>query len=311
MHSVIVEAASENNPPTAVSEENIEFLKEEGRRYLVGTPQPLLKRFEQQLLNSDWREVKAGVEVKLCPSPDGENETYLLCRSRDRSQKDLAILRRFEQKIEQRLTKMAARCEKQQRDPQKVEREVGRLLGQNTRAARLFDVTVEADEQGHAEQGHAKLSWKKITDRREWATLSAGCYLLRSNVTDWSDEDLWHAYMQLTEAEAAFRIHKSDLSLRPLWHQKEDRVLAHLLVCFLAYVLGKMLTALCRQAGLGDEPRRVLDELAEIRSMDVVLPTRQGIDIRRRCVSKPSDHQTILLHHLGLNLPAQLKQTEM
>src|SRR5690606_11695312 len=165
---------------------------------------------------------------------------------------------------------------------------------------------VKADE-----QGHAKLSWNKITDRRDWATLSAGCYLLRSNVTDWSDEDLWRAYIQLTEAEAAFRIQKSDLSIRPIWHQKQDRVLAHILVCFLACVLWKTLAALCRQAGLGDEPRRVLDELAEIRAMDVVLPTREGVDIRRRCVSKPTDHQAILLHHLGLNLPSQLKQTEL
>lgn len=289
-----------------VSEENIEFLKQEGRRDIVGTPKPLLKQFEQQLLKDDWREVRDGVEVKLCKSPDGDEETFILCRSRDRSQKDLAIVRRFEQKIEQRLTKMAARCEKQQRDPQKVEREVGRLLGQNTRAERLFEVSVETTD-----DGCARLQWKKCAHTREWATLSAGCYLLRSNVTDWSDEDLWQAYMQLTEAEAAFRIHKSDLRIRPIWHQKQDRVLAHILVCFLAYVLWKTLAALCRQAGLGDEPRRVLDELAEIRTLDVVLPTRQGVEIRRRCVSKPSDHQTILLHHLGLNLPSQLKPTDL
>ena len=289
-----------------VSEENIAFLKQEGRRFIVGTPKPLLKRFEQELLKQDWRAVRAGVEVKLCPSPDGDDETFILCRSRDRTQKDLAIVRRFEQKIEQRLIKMAARCRKQKRDPQKVEREVGRLLGQNTRAARLFEVTVEKTQ-----EGHARLTWQKRDQSREWATLSAGCYLLRSNVSDWSDEELWKAYIQLTEAEAAFRIHKSDLSIRPIWHQKQDRVLAHILVCFLAYVLWKTLAALCRQAGLGDEPRRVLDELAEIRAMDVVLPTREGVDIRRRCVSKPSDHQAILLHHLGLNLPSQLKQTDM
>lgn len=289
-----------------VSEENIAFLKQEGRRYIVGTPKPLLKQFEQQLLQEDWRAVRAGVEVKLCPSPDGADETFILCRSRDRTKKDLAIVRRFEQKIEERLMRMAARCRKQKRDPQKVEREIGRLLGQNTRAARLFEVTVQTSE-----AGHARLTWQKRDQTREWATLSAGCYLLRSNVTDWSNEELWQAYIQLTEAEAAFRIHKSDLSIRPIWHQKQDRVLAHILVCFLAYVLWKTLAALCRQAGLGDEPRRVLDELQEIRSMDVVLPTREGVDIRRRCVSKPSNHQAILLQHLRLNLPSQLKQTEM
>ena len=142
---------------------------------------------------------------------------------------------------------------------------------------------------------------------RDWTTLSAGCYLLRTNVLDWTDEELWKTYMQLTEAEAAFRIHKTDLSLRPVWHQKEERVLAHILVCFLGYVLWKTLGQLCRQAGLGDEPRRVLDELAEIRLVDVVLPTRDGRLIRERCVSHPTDHQQILLDHLKLRLPARPK----
>jgi len=289
-----------------ISEENIDFLKAGGRRYIVGTPKPMLKQFEAELLQSDWHEIQAGVDVKLCPAPDGGDETFILCRSRDRTEKDLAIVRRFEQRIEDRLTAMAARCERQHRDPQKVEREVGRLLGQNTRAARLFEVTVTTSD-----DGRAQLTWQKRADRRDWATLSAGCYLLRSNVTDWSDEELWRAYIQLTEAEAAFRIHKSDLSLRPIWHQKEDRVRAHILVCFLAYVLWKTLAALCRRAGLGDEPRRVLSELGELRAVDVVLPTDQGTEIRRRCISKPSDHQAILLHHLRLSLPRNINSIEM
>ena len=289
-----------------VSEENIEFLKQENRRYIVGTPKSMLKKFEQELLKQDWREVRTGVEVRVCPSPDDDQETFILCRSRDRSQKDLAIVRRFETRIEERLTKMAARCQKQKRDPLKVSREVGHLLGQNTRAARLFDVEVEPTD-----TGHARLKWKKIDDARDWATLSAGCYLLRSNVTDWSDEELWNAYIQLTEAEAAFRIHKSDLSLRPIWHQKEDRVRAHILVCFLAYVLWKTLGQLCQRAGLGDEPRRILTELGEIRLVDVVLPTRDGVEIRKRCLTQPSEHQAILLEHLQLKLPSQINQIEM
>ena len=288
-----------------VSEENIEFLKEEGRRYILGTTKSHLKKFEQQLLEEDWHTVHEGVEVKLCESPDGDEETFILCRSADRRKKDEAIVRRFEQKIEQRLEAMAARCQKQHRHVQKVEREVGRLLGQNTRAAGLFDVEVKADA-----QGFAKLTWKKVTARTDWATLSAGCYLLRSNVKDWSDGDLWKAYIQLTEAEAAFRIHKSDLRIRPIWHQKEGRVLSHILVCFLAYVLWKTLAAMCQQAGLGHEPRRVLEELSQIRSIDVILPTKTGIDIRKRCITKPTDHQAILLHHLNLTLPSSLKQIE-
>src|SRR4030042_4766590 len=109
--------------------------------------------------------------------------------------------------------------------------------------------------------------------------------------------------MQLTEAGAAFRIHKSDLKSRPIWHQKTERVQAHILVCFLAYVLWKTRGQMCRAAGLGDEPRRVLEELAKIRVVDVVLPTRSGHPIRRRCVSQPTDYQAILLQRLGLNLP--------
>ena len=298
-----------------VSEENIRFLRSGGRRYILGASKSTLKKFEQELLKEDWHTIRDGIEVKLCKPPRDEDdqqgtedptETFILCRSRDRFQKDEAILRRFEQKIEDRLQSMTARCEKQRRDPMKVEREVGRLLGQNPRAAKLFEVTVESTD-----AGHARLAWKKIAAVRDWATLSAGCYLLRTNVADWSDEELWKAYIQLTEAEAAFRIHKSDLSIRPIWHQKQDRVLGHILVCFLAYVLWKTLGQLCNQAGLGSEPRRILSELSEIRAMDVILPTRDGIEIRRRCISRPSDHQQILLDHLKLKFPAKIKQTEL
>lgn len=309
-----------------VSEANLNFLREGDRRYIVGTPKSMLKKFEQEMLSEGWHKIREGLEVKLCVVPgdadedDSEEEpsdatatspapvpeTFILCRSQDRWQKEEAIVRRFEQKIEDRLKSMATRCEKQKRQPMKVEREVGRLLGQNTRAAKLFNVTVQATA-----DGHARLSWKRVSDLRDWATLSGGCYLLRTNVRDWSDEDLWKAYIQLTEAEAAFRIHKSDLSLRPIWHQKEDRILAHILVCFLSYVLWKTLGQLCQAAGLGGEPRRVLSELSEIRQMDVILPTRDGIEIRKRCIAQPSDHQQILLQKLRLKLPSKMNQIDM
>jgi transposase len=303
-----------------VSEDNIDFLREGGRRYIVGTPKSMLKKFEAELLKDNWNTIRDGLEVKLCARPrdDGnaseadeasnaaqDKEIFILCRSRDRSKKEAAMVQRFEQKIEQRLVAMTDRCQKQKRDPMKVEREIGHLLGQNTRAAKLFDITVEKTA-----DGHARLKWKKIEAIRDWATRSAGCYLLRTNVTDWSDEELWKAYIQLTEAEAAFCIHKSDLKIRPIWHQKEDRVLAHIFVCFLAYVLWKTLGQMCQQAGLGNEPRRVLAELSELRMMDVVLPTRSGIEIRKRCLSKPTDHQQILLDSLKLRLP-KINQTQM
>ncbi len=304
-----------------VSEDNIDFLLNGDRRYIVGTPKSMLKKFEAELLKEDWNTIRDGLEVKLCRRPreeaedtdeedvdaaNADDEIFILCRSRDRSKKEEAMVRRSEQKIEERLARMKARCETQKRDPMKVEREVGRLLGQNTRAARIFEVNVT-----QRNDGSAAFEWKKVKETRDWATLSAGCYLLRTNVTDWSDEELWKAYIQLTEAEEAFRIHKSDLKIRPIWHQKEDRVLAHIFVCFLAYVLWKTLGQLCSRAGLGDEPRRVLRELSEIRSMDVVLPTRNGPEIRTRCVAKPTDHQQILLDHLGLKLPAKINQRRM
>jgi hypothetical protein len=159
--------------------------------------------------------------------------------------------------------------------------------------------------------GFVDFTWVRREAWRQWAQNSEGCYLLRSNVTDWTPEELWRAYIQLTEAEAAFRIHKSDLQLRPVWHQKRERVEAHILVCFLGYVLWKTLGQFCRQAGLGDEPRKVFDEISQIALVDVVLPTRSGVSIRKRCVAKPTEHQTILLQRLGLHLPSSLRKFDL
>jgi transposase len=289
-----------------VSEENIEFLKEDKRRYIVGTPKGQLKRFEQQLLKQDWHTLRDGLDVKLCACPEGGTETFILCRSRDRRAKEHAMHAKFEKRIEDGLADIAASCAKRKNDVAKIERRVGRLLGKNTRAAKLFDIQIRAGE-----NGGAQITWKKVENWRTWAQLSEGCYVLRSNVSDWTDEELWRAYIQLTEAEAAFCIQKSDLSLRPVWHQKEDRVLAHILVCFLAYVLWKFLGQLCLKAGLGNEPRRVLQELAEIRTVDVVMATKDGREIRTRCVTQPTEHQKIILEHLGWELPTRLSPVQM
>jgi len=282
-----------------VSEAKISFLRQGKRRYIVGTPKSMLKQFERELLAEDWHAIRDGLEVKLCPTPDGE-ETFVLCRSRDRREKEKAMHARFEQRIEEGLRRIAATCQRQRLSPAVVGQRVGRLLGRNSRAAGLFAVDVKTDG-----EGRASLAWRKVEAWRDWAVLSEGCYLLRSNIHDWSDEQLWETYIQLTEAEAAFRIHKSDLCIRPIWHQKEDRVLAHILVCFLAYVLWKSLSQWCQRAGLGHEPRRVFEELGKIRLVDVVLPTRQGTEICKRCVTRPTDHQAILLQHLGLRLPTR------
>ena len=292
------------------SEDNLEFLRQENRRYIIGTNKALLKKFEQDLLKADWNTIRDGIEVKLCKMPKDEDsdstdevtETFILCRSRDRKEKDKAIVQRAADKIAERLTSMKTRCEKQNRDQLIVSREIGRLLGQNTRASHLFDVKVLIKD-----KKFALIEWQRIKPATDWHELSDGCYLLRTNVTDWSDEELWKAYIQLTEAENAFRIQKSDLSIRPVWHQKEERVRAHIFVCFLSYVLWKTLGQLCKKAGLGDEPRRVISELSEIRLVDVVLPTDTGQEIRNRCVARPSEHQKILLEKLGLRLPTRIR----
>ncbi len=280
-----------------VSEENMGLLTQEGRRYILGTQRGQLKKYEEELLKTDWQEVQSGLEVKRVDSPDGK-EVFILCRSRDRAQKEKAIHDRFEQRIEEALIRMQKSCEKRRTQVGVMERRIGKLLGKNSRAAGLFDVRVEKGS-----LGGAKVIWTKREDWRDWSRLSEGCYMLRSNIRDWSPEELWRAYIQLTEAEEAFRIHKSDLRIRPLWHQKEERVAAHILVCFLAYVLWKTLARLCRQAGLGDEPRKVFQELSQIKLADVILPVRNGKEIRLRCVEPPSRHQGILLQLLKLNLP--------
>jgi transposase len=283
------------------SEDNLEFLKQEGRRYILGTAKGMLKKFEQDLLAKEWRVVHEGLEVRLCPAPDGK-EVFIVCRSAERREKEKAMHQRFEERIEEGLKKIANGCGKKRQTPVKIAERVGRLLGQNTRAAKLFEVSVTQDE-----AGGAQLKWSKVEAWRNWARLSEGCYLLRSNVVNWTGEELWRAYVQLTEAESAFRIQKSDLALRPIWHQKKERVHAHILVCFLTYVVWKTLAQMCRQAGLGDEPRKVFEQLHQIQIVDVVLPTRSGVEIRKRCISHPTEHQAILLQRLGLQLPAALE----
>lgn len=288
-----------------VSRANIEFLKEGNRRYIVGTPKSMLRKYEKQMTEKDWATVHEGLEVKLCPDDEGGSEVFILCRSADRRQKEKAMHERFEKRIEEGLNSLVKLAEKRSMTPVQLAQRVGRLMGQNTRAAGLFKTEVTVDA-----QGKAQLKWEKVQSWRSWSELSEGCYLLRSNVSNWTAQELWRAYMQLTEAEKAFAIHKGDLSLRPVWHQKQSRVEAHVLVCFLAYVLWKTLGQMCAAAGLGDEPRKVLAEIAQIQMVDVVLPTRQGIEIRKRCISRPSEHQAILLNRLGLELPISLSLTE-
>ena len=284
-----------------ISEDNLEFLQSENRRYIVGTPKSQLKYFEQELLSDDWEKIRDGLEVKACSSPEGD-EIFVLCRSEARAQKEKTIHERFEKKIEKGLEKLTESCRKRKQKIGIIERRVGRLLGSNSRAAGLFKVEVREGKEGKAE-----LVWQKVEAWRQWAELYEGCYMLRTNITNWEAGKLWEAYIQLTQAETAFRIQKSDLKIRPIWHQKEERVKAHILVCFLAYVLWKMLGQMCRKAGLGNDPRKVFDEIAQIKVADVVIPTKQGTTIIKRCIAQPTKAQSILLQKLNLHLPQYMK----
>jgi len=288
-----------------VSRRVLDHLQSGGRRYIVGTPRSQLRRFTAELANeAGWAVLGEGVWGKLIVGEDGK-ERFLLCRSEARGAKERAMLERFAQRIEEGLRKLAAACAGERKLHQtQVERRLGALLSENSRAKGLFQVQV-----GAREDGGARVEWERQEKASQWAQRREGCYLLRTNVEGTAAE-LWRSYMQLTEAEAAFRIQKSDLRIRPIWHQRQERVEAHILVCFLAYVLWKTLAQMCKAAGLGDEPRQVLDELSSIKMMDVVLPTRGGVELRRRCVSRPSKAQAVLLSKLRLRLPAYVSAPE-
>ena len=288
------------------SAENLAWLQQTERRYLVGTPKSELRKWARPLAEAqDWHVVRDGVEAKRCLGPDGV-ETFVLIRSVERREKERAMHARFAERIEAGLTRLAHRLAHARRPLERgpIERQLGRLLALNPRAAGRYVVEVVADP--HVAAG-LRLAWSARAEWDEWARHSEGCYVLRSNIVDWSPEDLWRTYIQLAEAEAAFRIQKSELSIRPIWHQRETRVKAHILVCFLAYVLWKTLEQWQRRAGLGQSPRTILDELGRIHSTDVVLPTVDGRDLRLRCVVRPDRAQAALLDRLGLDLPQRLR----
>jgi transposase len=290
------------------SADNVAWLQQTGRRYLIGTPKGELKRFSREIAEArDWKTVREGIEAKLCESPDG-TETFILCRSVERREKERAMHRRFAARIEEGLASLGRRIEHSRGplDRGPLERQLGRLLGRNSRAAGRYLVRLIEDETLPA---RLRLEWSARPEWDDWARHSEGCYVLRTNVTDWTSEDLWRTYVQLTEAEAAFRIHKSDLSLRPVWHHKAERAQAHILVCFLAYVLWKTLEQWQKRAGLGNSPRTILEELGRIQSTDVVLPLAADAtrELRIRCVVRPDKAQAALLDRLGLRLPERLR----
>src|SRR6266508_5006915 len=291
-----------------VSAENIAWLNSTGRRYVIGTPRAELRRFAKQIgEKTDWRQIREDIEVKICGGPEG-SETFLLCRSASRSEKEKAMHERFSKRLEEGLHSLGRRIEKSKKalDRGQLERQIGRLLGQNSRTAARYSISLLEDKSVPA---GVNLKWNTRPEWDDWAKLTEGTYMLRSNIHDWTDEQLWKTYIQLSEAEAAFRIQKSDLCIRPIWHHKQDRIKAHILICFLAYALWKTLQKWQSRAGLGDSPRTILTELSRIHSADIVLPLADGSkrELRLRCVVRPDREQALLLQHLGVTLPQRLR----
>ncbi|MGA8708433.1 MAG: IS1634 family transposase [Steroidobacteraceae bacterium] len=305
-----------------VSEANLAFIRERGGRYIVGTPKAMLRQVQGQITDQGWQQVREGIEVKVVKTTtagatdankaNGEQatETLVLCRSQDRVVKESAMLGRFVDRLEAGLKKLAASAEKGRlKDLETANRRLGRLLEKNWRAGNCFQVNIAAIAQPSAK---AKLlvSWTKDQQLKH---ALCGCYLLRTNLPQPDPVALWRQYIQLVDAEWAFRISKDELELRPVWHQQDGRVQGHILVCFIAYAMWKTLGGWMAASGLGEAPRPLVEELSTIKSADVMLPTRQsdgseGTTLVIRCVTRPDEHQEVLLTRLGIELPNQLKR---
>ncbi|HXC96732.1 MAG TPA: IS1634 family transposase [Edaphobacter sp.] len=298
-----------------VSEENLAAIRKRGGQYLVGTPRRQMKKFEAELLQGDWTQVRPDVEVKQIAIPQGE-ETYILCRTAGRKEKEKAIRNRFSAHMQaalQTLEKSIARG--RLKDRNKMERRLGRIQARHPQVNDLFEVTLRDTPAG------LRLGWEMKKDREAWRDLREGAYMLRTNLQADSAEQMWSMYMQLTEAEASFRALKSELSIRPLFHQKEPRIKAHVMVAFLGYALWVTLKHLLQRrsavvpqpsASGGNNaqplsPMKALALLSTLQSADIVLPTTDGREIRLRRITEPTAEQKSLLHQLGLSLPERLK----
>lgn len=280
-----------------VSEENLASIRRRGGQYLVGTPRSKMKEFESELLKDDFEQVRPEVEVKQIAIPGGE-ETYVLCRTSGRKEKEKAIRTRFTGKIEKSLQGLEKRIkEGRLKDRYKMERYLGRIQAANPQAADLYQMEVVDTSEG------ARLVWSVKPEQQKWRKAREGAYMLRTNLTAESAAELWQKYMQLTEVEAAFRALKSELAIRPLFHQLETRVKAHVLVAFLGYALLVTLKHLLKRSPSSCSPGQALSLLSRVHSADIVLPTVDGRDIRLRRITEPEQEQRTLLQALHMHLP--------
>jgi transposase len=294
-----------------VSEENLAAIRKRGGQYLVGTPRSQLKRFEAELLKDDWTQVRPEVEVKTVAIPQGE-ETYILCRTAGRKEKEKAIRSRFSGSMEKALQALEKTVASGRlKDRNQMERRLGKIQARHPSVNDLYEVCVRDTAEG------VRLFWQIKPDRKKWRESREGAYLLRTNLQAGTAEELWSKYMQLTEAEACFRALKSELSIRPLFHQLEPRVKAHVMVAFLGYALWVTLKHLLQRrapiipapslSGINNaqpfSPMKALSLLSTLQSADIVLPTTDGREIRLRRITEPTAEQKSLLQQLALTLP--------
>jgi transposase len=283
-----------------ISEDNLQALRRRDGQYLVGTPRAKLKQFEKQLLDGAWEKIRPDVEVQRVSTPSGE-ETYILCRSTARKAKETAMRNRVSTSMERALGQLEKRIASGKlNDRLKIERMLGKIQARHPSVNDLYKVTVQDNSDG------LHLEWKLIEERRAWRDAREGAYLLRTNLKDERTEELWKKYIQLTEAEAAFRALKSELAIRPIFHQKEHRVKAHILVAFLGYALWVTFKHLLKRKNSNLSPARALALLSTLHSADIILPTTDGREIRLRRITTPNPEQKLLLDQLGITLPERL-----
>jgi Transposase DDE domain len=264
--------------------------------YLVGTPRGRLSRMERDFLPRPWTAVRESVQVKLVQQ---DGELYILARSGPRRDKEQAMRRRRLKKLVKRLHEL--RQQKLTRDQLLIK--LGAAKKEAGPAAyRIIDIQLpEKDQPVTPETFSFRLNWQRLREARR----REGSYLLRSNLTDSDPAKLWMFYLQLIEVEQAFKELKGDLAIRPIYHQTDARIDAHVFVAFMAYCLQITLKQRLRSLASGLTPRSVLDKMAAIQMVDVHLPTTDGRTVVLSRYTEPAADQAILLQQLRISLPAQ------
>ena len=265
-------------------------------RYLVGTPRGHLTRYEADLSEKPWEDVRSAVRVKLLSK---EQEVYVLAESRDRRFKERGIRLRKLRAFVERLGELRSQ---KTIDRDKLLKKLGAAEKAAGRFARLLEVVVPAEDQPVNPQ---TFHWKLNRGKYRQVHRRDGRYLLRSNQTAGDPHELWRQYMILTEVEEAFRNWKGDLAIRPIHHQLESRIEAHIFIAFIAYCLHVTLRQMTRAHAHGLTPRSILEQLKAIQMMDVHIPTTDGRVLKMRRYTKPDKAQQLILTQLKLRLPAQ------